>query len=140
MRKLQLLRVASVIIRHSQIIEGIVSMKSLTAWIICLALLLPFPSQAEQRFALLIANQKYAANVGDILTHPYQDVENIRLSLNKLGFKVTTLRDVGLTEMVPSVRNYLREVKEAGPDALSFFYYSGHGAATPNHENYLIPV
>jgi len=115
-------------------------MKSFTAWIICLGLLLPFPAQAEQRFALLIANQKYAANVSEALTHPYQDAENVRRSLHQLGFKVTNLRDVGITDMVPSIRNYLLEVKEAGPDTLSFFYYSGHGAATPNHENYLIPV
>ena len=113
---------------------------SFAAWIICLGLLLPTPSQAEQRFALLIANQKYAANVGEALINPYQDVENVRVSLNKLGFKVTTLRDVRLMDMVASVRNYLAEVREAGPNVLSFFYYSGHGAATPNGENYLIPV
>jgi uncharacterized caspase-like protein len=88
----------------------------------------------------LIANQKYAANVGDALTHPYQDAENVRVSLNQLGFKVTTLHDVVLADMVASVRNYLVEVKEAGPNVLSFFYYSGHGAATPNGENYLIPA
>jgi formylglycine-generating enzyme required for sulfatase activity len=127
--------------RHSQIIEKVVGMKILTVWIACFGLLLSFPSQAEQRFALLIANQKYAADVGDTLTHPYQDVENIRRSLNQLGFKVTTLRDVAQADMVPSIRNYLVDVVAAGRDTISFFYYSGHGAATPSkHENYLIPV
>ena len=115
-------------------------MKSVAAWVICLGILFPFPSQAEQRFALLIANQKYVANVGDALTNPYQDVENVRRSLSQLGFKVKALRDVGLVDMVASIRNYVVEVREAGPNVLSFFYYSGHGAAAPNGENYLIPV
>jgi formylglycine-generating enzyme required for sulfatase activity len=137
---IRLLAVGSVIIKHRRIAKRVVGMKSLIAWIICLGLVLPFPCRAEQRLALLIANEKYDANVGGPLTYPYQDAENVRVSLKQLGFKVTTLRDVEHSDMVPAIRNYLLEVKEAGSNALSFFYYSGHGAATPDHENYLIPV
>ncbi|KJC55848.1 hypothetical protein UP10_36095 [Bradyrhizobium sp. LTSPM299] len=117
---------------------------SISVWIVFLGLLLPLPCQAEQRFALLIANQKYDTKVGDELTHPYQDADNVYRSLNQLGFKITPLRDLGRDDMLTAIRTYLQDVKEAAktdPNLISFFYYSGHGAAeTTTHDNYLIPA
>jgi formylglycine-generating enzyme required for sulfatase activity len=105
-----------------------------------LLLLLSLPSEAEQRFALLIGNQKYDTGVGAPLTHPHEDIKNVGDALELLGFKVTPLEDGGYKEMMTAMSRYLEEVSKAGPDAISFFYYSGHGAASPDHINYLIPV
>ena len=38
-------------------------------------------------------------------------------------------------------KTHIQQVRRAGKDAISFFYYSGHGASDPEtHINYLIPV
>jgi uncharacterized caspase-like protein len=40
-----------------------------------------------------------------------------------------------------AIKRYISSVQNAGSDAISFFYYSGHGAANPQTRiNYLIPV
>ncbi len=40
-----------------------------------------------------------------------------------------------------ALKRYVREVSRAGPDAISFFYYSGHGISNPDTKiNYLIPI
>src|SRR5262245_25822947 len=97
-------------------------------------------AQAEKRLALLIGNQGYAAKVGP-LKNPHSDVTLMETSLKQLGFKVTVLRDANYKTMDISLKRFVTEVRRAGPDALSFFYYSGHGVANPETQiNYLIPV
>ena len=40
-----------------------------------------------------------------------------------------------------ALKRYVTEVRRAGPGAISFFYYSGHGVANPETQiNYLIPI
>jgi uncharacterized caspase-like protein len=40
-----------------------------------------------------------------------------------------------------AIKRHIAKVRDAGSDAVSFFYYSGHGAANPvTRINYLIPV
>ncbi len=133
-------------------------MKIFVAWIICLGLFSSCPSHAEQRFALLIANEKYAESIGR-LTQPHEDIERVQKSLEKIGFKVTKKANLGRDAMVTEIRNYRRKMEEAiegakkakkenkdvneedDPSPISFLYYSGHGAADSNtHVNYLIPV
>ena len=60
-------------------------------------------------------------------------------SLKGLGFEVAVERDAGLAALTRAVNGYARRVKAAGPNAVGFFYYSGHGAADAG-TNYLIPV
>ena len=59
--------------------------------------------------------------------------------LKRLGFVVTTVHDAGLAGLHQAVNAYARRTRQAGPDAVGFFYYSGHGAAD-GATNYLIPV
>ena len=95
-------------------------------------------AQAEKRIALLIGNQAYGNEIGR-LTNPRNDVALLEKTLKDLGFEVTTVRDVGLASLTTAVNAYTRRVKAAGPNAVGFFYYSGHGAADAG-TNYLIPV
>ncbi|MGO9173681.1 MAG: caspase family protein [Rhodomicrobium sp.] len=97
-------------------------------------------AHAETRLALLIGNQSYAAKVGP-LKNPRQDVALIEASLKALGFKVTVLNDADYRGMDIALKRYAAELRRAGPGALGFFYYSGHGAANADTQiNYLIPV
>jgi len=105
-------------------------------------LLLPTSLRAQDgaRLALVIGNQGYSAKVGP-LKNPHNDVNLIEASLKQLGFKVTVLKDANYKAMDSALKRYVTEVRRAGRNALSFFYYSGHGVANPETQiNYLIPV
>ena len=65
----------------------------------------------------------------------------VATSLKTLGFKVTVLNDADYRAMDVALKRYAADLRRAGPGALGFFYYSGHGAANADTQtNYLIPV
>lgn len=92
----------------------------------------------EKRFALLIGNQAYGAEIGS-LANPHNDVALLERTLTTLSFDVTVVRDASLGTLHQAVNAFARKVKAGGTNTLSFFYYSGHGAADGG-TNYLIPV
>jgi tetratricopeptide (TPR) repeat protein len=95
---------------------------------------------AGHRIALLIGNQRYTEKVGP-LKNPHSDVAILEAALKKVGFDVTILRDTDYRSMDLAIKRHIAKVRDAGNDAISFFYYSGHGASNPiTHINYLIPV
>jgi uncharacterized caspase-like protein len=110
-------------------------------WVVLVILLSPsVRAQEPARLALVIGNQDYGAKVGP-LKNPRSDAALIEAALKQLGFKVTVLKDAGYKAMDSALKRYVTEVRRAGRNALSFFYYSGHGVANPETQiNYLIPV
>ena len=52
------------------------------------------------------------------------------------------MRDASQRQLRLELAAFARRLEEAGPDAVSFFYFAGHGAAdrTDRGENYLLPV
>jgi uncharacterized caspase-like protein len=98
------------------------------------------PASAGERLALLIGNQNYFEKVG-ALHNPHKDIALISASLRQLGFKVTEIRDANYRAMETVVKKYIADINAAGTGTISFFYYSGHGAANAETRiNYLIPV
>jgi hypothetical protein len=97
-----------------------------------------FPAFAEKRFALLIGNEAYESAIGR-LGNPHNDVALLEQALKGLGFEVAVERDDGLGALTRAVNAYVRRLHVAGPNAVGFFYYSGHGASDGS-TNYLIPV
>jgi hypothetical protein len=93
---------------------------------------------AEKRIALLIGNEAYTNEIGQ-LANPHNDVALIEQALKGLDFEVVTVRDAGLGALTRAVNAYSRRLQAAGPGAIGFFYYSGHGASDGS-ANYLIPV
>jgi tetratricopeptide (TPR) repeat protein len=92
------------------------------------------------RIALLIGNQLYAEKVGP-LKNPHSDVAILEDALKKVGFEVPVVRDTDYRSMDLAIKRHISKIREAGGDAIDFFYYSGHGAANPvTRINYLIPV
>jgi hypothetical protein len=99
-------------------------------------------ANAEGRhIALLIANQAYDPSVG-ALQNPERDIERVAGSLAATGFEVLPLvKDGTRVQILGAVRNLVSRLNEAGPDAVGFIYYSGHGVAEQaSKANYLIPV
>src|SRR5262245_27838662 len=101
-------------------------------------ILLTTAAQAEKRIALLIGNQGYGGEIGR-LANPHNDIALLEKSLSGLGFEVAIERDASLGTLTRAVNAYARRLRAAGPNAIGFFYYSGHGAAD-GATNYLIPV
>ena len=103
-------------------------------------LLLPTALHAQSRVALLVGNLAYKESVGP-LRNPHNDVALIERALDKLGFKVTIIKDAGYKSIDTALKTHIQQVRRAGKDTISFFYYSGRGASDPETRiNYLIPV
>ena len=102
-------------------------------------LLVPSVALAEKRIALLIGNKDYKAGVG-ALVNPLNDVRVVADALRAVGFEVLTpVQNARRADMLLAVHDFSTRLKAAGPDAVGFLYYSGHGIASAG-ENYLIPV
>jgi hypothetical protein len=102
--------------------------------------LVPSAAKAEARFALLIGNQGYNAKVGP-LRNPHNDIVLIGSKLEKLGFTVKRVLDADYRGIDSAIKRHIQDVQQGGEGAISFVYYSGHGAADPDARiNYLIPV
>src|SRR5215467_5769373 len=59
-------------------------------------------AHAEKRVALLVGNQSYGADVGP-LKNPHNDVALLEHALTSIGFKVTTVKDVGFGSLYQAV-------------------------------------
>jgi uncharacterized caspase-like protein len=104
-------------------------------------LLLPtaLHAQAEKRIALLIGNKDYKAGVG-ARTNPLNDIRIVGEALKAVEFEVLKpVENAQRSAMLIAIHAFAAKLKAAGPDAVGFFYYSGHGIASAG-ENYLIPT
>ncbi|KJS26314.1 MAG: hypothetical protein VR75_07615 [Hyphomonadaceae bacterium BRH_c29] len=106
---------------------------------------LALAAAAEPRYAVLIGNEDYPATVGP-LSLPHQDVENMRIGLVQAGFPadhIKVLNDATQIDINLAVAQLSSDLRTAGPDAVGFFYYSGHGGSAESsgtRANYLIPA
>jgi formylglycine-generating enzyme required for sulfatase activity len=110
-----------------------------------LGLLSPYtPAVAETRLALIVTNARYPIEVG-ALANPHKDGDLIAAALKGVGFaqnNIAIVRDTDQAALRLAMAEFIERIEKAGPQAVAFFYYSGHGAAdrTDRGENYLIPV
>jgi uncharacterized caspase-like protein len=111
-------------------------------WVVFVFFLFAFLSshgQAETRIALLIGNQGYATDVGP-LKNPLNDIRLVGAALAKVGFDVMTLvQDANRGRILYAAHDFAGRLQAAGPEAVGFFYYSGHGVALDG-DNFLIPI
>jgi hypothetical protein len=111
------------------------------------ALLMPFAlaaatPEAPTRIALIIANSNYPT-AGDSLPGAARDANMLEQTLKdaSLGFRVTVARNKGKREIEAALRQFQLDLRQAGPEAIGFLYYVGHGAADgAGSDNYLLPA
>src|ERR1043165_4897763 len=106
---------------------------SLVMLVLVLALL-PGAAAAERRVALVIGNAAYQT-VG-ALDNPVNDARDMATKLAALGFDVVRVENGTKQEMERAVAQFSVKL---GADAISLFYYAGHGVQVNGH-NYLIPI
>jgi uncharacterized caspase-like protein len=107
--------------------------------LVCLMLAAAPAALAEKRIALLIGNKDYKAGVG-ALVNPLNDIRIVGEALKAVGFEVLPpAQNVRRAQTLRAHYDFAAKLKAAGPDAVGFIYYSGHGIASGG-ENYLIPV
>jgi uncharacterized caspase-like protein len=98
------------------------------------------PLSAQTRFALLVGNENYSQQVGT-LKNPHNDIMIVGDALSKANFSVVSRLNLSRSGILREVTEYAERLSNAGPNAIGFFYYSGHGVSRPlNHINYLIPT
>ena len=108
--------------------------------IFVVVMLISVPGQAAGRFALLIGNQSYTDAVG-ALANPINDINLVEAALKNVGFQISRVENATLGGMYTALSAHTRRVRNAGKGAISFVYYSGHGAQDASTKtNYLIPV
>jgi Caspase domain len=103
-------------------------------------LLLAAPTvHAEKRVAHVIRNRDYKASVGP-LANPLNDIRLVADALKSVGYEVLhPTENASRIDMLRAIYGFASALKDAGPDAVGFLYYSGHGLATAG-ENYLVPI
>jgi formylglycine-generating enzyme required for sulfatase activity len=107
--------------------------------LLLLLVLMVAPARAEKRIALVIGNKDYKSGVG-ALVNPLNDIHVVGDALKSVGFEVLKPVANGTRgEILAAIYTFASALKAAGPDAIGFLYYSGHGIASQG-ENYLIPI
>lgn len=87
-----------------------------------------------QKVALVIGNQNYLHLRS--LQNTLNDAYDMKSALEKLGFKVTLVKDADLALLITSVEKFMTEIS---PNALPVLFFSGHGIGY-HGKNYLLPI
>ena len=108
------------------------------------ALMLGLPvaaaSAAETRLALVISQTDYAGDLSRV-SSAGQEADAIAAALGDTGFQVTRAYDLTRRDLASTLNAFRRQVDLAGPDAVAFVYYTGHGAQHPESgDSYLLGV
>lgn len=103
-------------------------------------LLLPAASLAETRLGLVISQTDYAGDLSRVASAG-QEADTIAAALMETGFDVTRAHDLNKRDLATTLNAFRRKVDMAGPDAVAFVYYTGHGAQHPESgDSYLLGV
>lgn len=92
------------------------------------------PTASERRIALLVGNGNYKLKP---LTNTLNDVDDMALKLEKLGFKVVKYKDLGIDQMNMAFSKFGRESMDYD---VALFFYAGHGLQNGSGVNYLVPT
>lgn len=105
----------------------------LTFMLICIVLLTS-TAVADTRVALVIGNSDYE-HAAD-LANPLNDAEQIKVSLETIGFDVSSAFNLGHAEMLSALRRFKKVARGAD---IATIYYAGHGIEV-QQRNYLVPI
>lgn len=103
-------------------------------------LLLPAAALAETRLGLVISQTDYTGDLSRVGSAG-EEADTIASALIETGFDVTRAHDLNKRDLAATLNAFRRKVDMAGPDAVAFVYYTGHGAQHPESgDSYLLGV
>ncbi len=106
----------------------------------CLFLLPLATSAAETRLGLVISQSDYSGALSRVGSAS-QEADAIASALIETGFDVTRAHDLNKRDLAATLNTFRRKVDMAGPDAVAFVYYTGHGAQHPESgDSYLLGI
>lgn len=89
--------------------------------------------KVTHRLALVVGNAAYPNSP---LRNPLNDADDLSAALGRLGFRVTTKKDVTKRSFERALSEFTKQVS---PGDLALVYFAGHGLQS-NNENYLLPI
>jgi formylglycine-generating enzyme required for sulfatase activity len=95
----------------------------------------PVAPVTQNRWALVIGNGAYGAEVGPLL-NPVNDATDMAAALRSLGFDVNLVLNATRQQMEEALAAFRRQLR---PGGTGLFYFAGHGAQVEG-TNYLIPI
>ena len=115
-------------------LTGVIPRLAVLPTVACLLIFVAVPTMSAQRVALVIGNSNY--DHVPVLANPRNDASDIGAALERLGFVVTPLENVGYD----SFRKSLQEFKRAASvSKVAAVFYAGHGIEV-DQRNFLVPV
>ncbi|MCA8899078.1 MAG: caspase family protein [Hyphomonas sp.] len=97
-------------------------------------------SAAETRLGLVISQTDYQGDLSKV-TSAGQEADLIAHALTDTGFVVERQHDLTKAQLKDVLNDFRRRVDQAGPDAVAFIYYTGHGAQHPESgDSYLLGI
>jgi predicted methyltransferase/uncharacterized caspase-like protein len=108
----------------------------------CLGALTAPAFAEETRLALVIDQTNYQnANELSRVAQAGYEADLIESALRDTGFRVTRVRDRTKTQLIDALDDFRIRLEQAGPEAVGFVYYTGHGAQHPGSRNsYLLGI
>jgi len=106
-----------------------------TVLIILLSLTIS-PHVYAKRYALVIGNGGYSADIGR-LKNPVNDANDMATMLRKKEFSVIKLTNANQRDIEQGISRFTKQLHEK--DAVGLFFFAGHGMGL-NGSNYLIPI
>lgn len=93
------------------------------------------------RLALVITQTAYNGETISRVVKAEEEGKLIGDALTDIGFNVTYAPDNSRQKLVEVLENFRNELKAAGPQAVAFVYYTGHGIQHPQEmDNYLLGI
>ena len=94
------------------------------------------PTDKYHKKALIIGNYDYLKIPK--LEDPSSSLDKLKITLEELGFDVTTKKNLKSKELHEVIEKFSEELSEE-PNSIVFIYFSGHGSQVEN-KNYFIPI
>ena len=107
--------------------------RTLTVFLLWLALILPLSATSANRVAFVVGNNDYATAP---LKNPVNDARAMTNRLSALGFDVIARFNASRRDMQEGLAEFADKLT---PDTVALFYFAGHGIQARGR-NYLIPI
>ena len=115
-------------------------MRGLFTFLLLMTLCMRVHAETETRLALVIHQQHYTGSLSEVELAE-AEADQVASALEDTGFTVIRRDNLTRKELDDALDDFRVTVDRAGPEAVGFIYYTGHGAQNPEtHDSYLLGI